>query len=144
MTKTYVARPGEVEQKWFLVDADGKTLGRLAAKIARMLMGKHKPQYTPSIDIGDYIVVVNADKIRVTGRKLETIRYYRYTGYRGGLRSLSMAEMLQKKPTHPLHAAVRRMLPKTKLGMHMLSKLKVHTEMPKHGYVAQGIQPLDL
>jgi len=142
--KTYVAKPGEVEQKWFLVNAEGKTLGRLAAKIARILQGKHKPQYTPSIDIGDFVVVVNADKIHVTGRKTETVRYYRHTGYPGGQRSYTMAEMLQKKPTLVLSHAVRKMMPKTKLGMHMFSKLKVHCEVPKHGYSAQKMQPLDL
>lgn len=144
MTKTYFAKADEVKQAWYLVDAQGKTLGRLAAKIARILQGKHKPQYTPSMDMGDYVVVVNADKIRVTGRKRETMRYYRYTGYPGGLRSLTLAEMLQKKPEKVLLLAVRRMMPKTKLGMHMLSKLKVHTELPAHGYAAQNIEPLEL
>jgi large subunit ribosomal protein L13 len=142
--KTYIAKTGEVEQKWYLVDAKGQTLGRLAAKIARILQGKHKPQYTPHTDTGDYVVVVNADKFRVTGRKMETVRYYRHSGYHGGQKSLTMAEMLQKKPERVLWLAVRRMMPKGYLGMHMVAKLKVHCELPKHAYRAQQLQPLDL
>jgi len=142
--KTYVAKAGEVEQKWYLVDADGKTLGRLASKIARILQGKHKPQYTPHTDTGDYVVVVHADRIHVTGRAMDNVRYYRHSGYPGGQRSLTMREMMQKKPENVLSLAVRRMMPKTHLGMHMFAKLKVHRELPPHGYRAQQIEPLDL
>jgi len=143
--KTYMAKAGEVEKKWYLVDAEGMTLGRMAAKIARILQGKHKPQYTPHLDTGDYVVVINADKFRLTGNsKRDVQRYYRNSGYPGGQTSLSIAEMMEKRPEKVVSLAVRRMMPKGKLGMHMFSKLKVHCEMPSHGYTAQQIAPLDL
>ena len=141
--KTYVAKPSTIEQKWYLVDADGKTLGRLATRIARILMGKHKPTYTPHIDTGDFVVVVNAEKIHITGRKLEQKSYQRYSGYPGGLKIIPMAEMLEKHPDRVLREAVRRMLPKTKLGRHMLSKLKIYAGAD-HPHEAQMPEPIEL
>lgn len=141
--KTYVAKPSTVEAKWYLVDADGKTLGRLATRIARILMGKHKPEYTPHIDVGDFVVVVNAEKIHVTGRKLEQKSYQRYSGYPGGLKVIPMAAMLERHPERVIREAVRRMLPKTKLGRQMLSKLKIYASA-EHPHEAQMPEPIDL
>lgn len=141
--KTYSAKPNEVQQDWLLVDADGKNLGRLAAQIAHRLRGKHKPAFTPHVDTGDFIVVINADKVKLTGRKLEDKRYYRHTGYPGGIRETSAAEMLDKKPTDMLTTAVKGMLPKNRLGRKMLLKLKVYTGS-EHPHQAQQPQPLEL
>jgi len=143
MTKSYMAKPGEVDQKWLLVDAEGRILGRLAALIARILQGKHKPTYTPHVDTGDFVVVINAEKIAVTGRKLKNKIYYRASGYPGGLTETPLEELLATKPTEALRLAVKRMLPKTKLGRHMFSKLKVYAG-PEHKHAAQQPEPIAL
>jgi len=142
MIKTYVAKPGEVEQKWWLVDADQKVVGRLATEIAVILMGKHRPTYTPHVDTGDFIVVVNAEKVVFTGKKWDQKRYTWYTGY-PGLKSESAGDRLTKKPEMILIEAVRRMLPKNKLATKMLEKLKVYAG-PDHPHQAQQPQPKDL
>jgi len=141
--KTYVVKEGEIKREWYVVDAEGKTLGRLASKIARILMGKHKPYYTPHLDTGDFVIVVNADKIRVTGRKLDQKMYYRYSGYPGGLKSVTLRKQLATRPERVIWAAVRNMLPKNKLGRAMLKKLKVYAS-PEHPHAAQQPKPLDL
>ncbi len=141
--KTYVVKEGEIKREWYVVDAEGKTLGRLASQIARVLMGKHKPYYTPHLDTGDYVVVVNADKIRVTGRKLDQKMYYRYSGYPSGLKSVTLRKQLSTRPERVIWAAVRNMLPKNKLGRAMLKKLKVYAS-PEHPHAAQQPKPLDL
>ena len=124
--KTYSAKPKEIEQRWFVVDAEGQTLGRLATRIADTLRGKRKPQYTPHIDTGDFVVVVNAEKITVTGKKLEQKRYYRHSGYPGGLRSRTLAEQLERRPTEVIRAAVKGMLPRNRLARRQITKLKVY------------------
>ncbi len=141
--KTYVVKAGEIQREWFVVDAEGKTLGRLATQIARILMGKHKPAYSPHLDVGDYIIVVNADKIRVTGRKLDQKMYYRYSGYPGGLKSITLRRQLEKHPDRVIRAAVKGMLPKNRLGRAMLKKLKVYAS-PHHPHEAQKPKALDL
>ncbi|MBX5474241.1 MAG: 50S ribosomal protein L13 [Thermoleophilia bacterium] len=141
--KTYNAKPGEVAREWYLVDADGQTLGRLATRIADTLRGKRKPQYTPHVDTGDFVVVVNADKIAVTGRKLDQKRYYRHSGYPGGLRSRTLREQLERRPTEVLRAAVKGMLPKNRLARRQLTKLKIYAG-PEHPHTAQNPRPLDL
>ena len=125
VTKTYMAKPGEVEAQWWLVDASDKVVGRLASDIAVLLMGKHKPTYTPHVDTGDFVIVINADKVVFTGNKWDTKQYTWYTGY-PGLRSETAAKRKQRKPEMILHEAVRRMLPKNKLATKMLSKLKIY------------------
>jgi large subunit ribosomal protein L13 len=137
--KSYMARPHEVERKWHLIDAEGQTLGRLATEIARLLRGKNKPQYTPHIDTGDFVVVVNAEKVVVTGNKAEQKVYYRHTGYPGGLRETSFEAMLERKPTEILRRAVRGMMPKTRLGRQQLKKLKIYAG-PEHPHEAQNPQ----
>ncbi|MBV9452584.1 MAG: 50S ribosomal protein L13 [Rubrobacter sp.] len=141
--KSYVARPRMVERKWHLIDADGQTLGRLATEIARLLRGKNKPQYTPHIDTGDFVVVVNAEKVIVTGKKAEQKVYYRHTGYPGGLKETSYEAMLERKPTEILRRAVRGMMPKTRLGRHQLKKLKIYTGS-EHPHGAQAPQPYEV
>lgn len=143
MKKTYSAKPREIERKWYVVDATDQTLGRLAGRIATILRGKHKPYYTPHLDCGDYVVVVNAEKIRVTGRKLEQKMYYRYSGYPGGLRSTTLRDQLQHHPERVITAAVKGMLPKTKLGRDILQKLKVYAGS-EHPHEAQQPEPLEL
>ena len=124
--KTYSAIPGEITREWYLVDAEGKTLGRLATQIADTLRGKRKPQYTPHVDTGDFVIVVNAEKIQVTGNKLDQKRYYRHSGYPGGLRSRTLREQLERRPTEVLRKAVKGMLPRNKLGRAQLTKLKIY------------------
>jgi len=141
--KTYSAKPNEVQQDWLLVDAEGQTLGRLATQIAHRLRGKHKPVFTPHVDTGDFIVVINAEKVRLTGKKIEDKKYYRHTGYPGGIRETTAAKMLATKPTDILTIAVRGMLPKNRLGRKMLTKLKVYTGNA-HPHEAQQPQPLEL
>ena len=141
--KTYTARAEDIEQEWFLVNAEGKTLGRLASEIAQVLRGKHKPIYTPHLDCGDFVIVVNAEKVRVTGRKLDQKMYYRHTGYPGGIKSISLRNQLQKHPERVLQAAVRGMLPKNRLGRKMLKKLKVYAG-DSHPHQAQQPQSLEL
>lgn len=139
--KTFVTKPLEIERKWYVVDAEGQTLGRLATKIATTLRGKHKPIYDPSVDCGDFVVVINADKIHVTGRRLDQKMYYRHSGYPGGLREINLRDQLAKHPTRPLTAAVKGMLPKNKLGAVMLKKLKVYAGS-EHPHAAQ--QPVEM
>lgn len=139
--KTYVTKPAEIERKWYVVDADGETLGRLASKIAVILRGKHKPIYSPSVDCGDYVIVLNADKISVTGQRLDQKRYYRHSGYPGGIKSITLRNQLERYPTRPIELAVKGMLPKNKLGRKMFSKLKVYTGT-EHPHQAQ--QPVTL
>jgi large subunit ribosomal protein L13 len=134
--KTFVTKPADVERSWYVVDAEGQTLGRLATQIAVLLRGKHKPIYSPSVDCGDYVIVVNAEKIRVTGRRLDQKMYYRHSGYPGGLSTISLREQLQKHPTRVIEAAVRGMLPKNKLGRKMFKKLKAYAG-PEHPHQAQ-------
>ncbi len=141
--KTFSAKPENVRRDWFLVDADGKTLGRLATEIARRLRGKHKPEYTPHVDTGDYIVVVNAEKIRVTGNKMKNKMYHRYTGYIGNLKSMSLEKLMESAPERALQLAVKGMLPRNPLGRKMLSKLRVYTG-PEHEHQAQQPQPLEI
>lgn len=143
MKTTVSATPQTIRQDWFLVDADGKTLGRLATEIARRLRGKHKPLYTPHMDTGDYIVVVNAEKVRVTGRKLTDKLYQHHTGYIGGLRTETFADRIARRPTLVLEQAVKGMLPKNPLGRAMFSKLKVYAGT-EHPHTAQQPQALDL
>ena len=139
--KTYSAKPGDIERSWYVVDADGQTLGRMASQIATILRGKHKPIFTPHMDCGDYVVVVNAEKIHVTGNRLDNKMYYRHSGYPGGLKTTSLRVMLQTKPERVIEEAVRRMLPKNNLGRHMLKKLRVYAG-PEHQHQAQNPEPL--
>ena len=141
--KTYNAKPGEISRDWYLVDADGQTLGRLATEIADVLRGKRKPQYTPHVDTGDFIVVVNAEKVRVTGNKLDQKRYYRHSGYPGGLKSRLLREQLDRRPTEVIRTAVKGMLPKNKLAARQLTKLKVYAG-PDHPHEAQAPKELPL
>jgi large subunit ribosomal protein L13 len=142
-TKTYTAKPGEVARDWYLVDAEGQTLGRLATRIADTLRGKGKPQYTPHVDTGDFVIVVNAEKIAVTGNKLDQKQYYRHSGYPGGLRSRTLREQLERRPTEVLRVAVKGMLPKNRLAAKQLTKLKIYAG-PEHPHDAQAPKPLDL
>ena len=141
--KTYSAKPGEITREWYLVDAEGKTLGRLATQIADTLRGKRKPQYTPHVDTGDFVVVVNAEKIQVTGNKLDQKRYYRHSGYPGGLRSRTLREQLERRPTEVLRVAVKGMLPKNRLARQQLTKLKIYAG-PEHPHEAQNPKALEL
>ncbi len=141
--RTYVTKPAEVERKWFVVDAEGQTLGRLSTRIATILRGKHKPIYSPSVDCGDYVIVINADKFEVTGKRLDQKIYYKHSGYPGGLSEISLRDQLVKFPTRPIEAAVRGMLPKNKLGRKMFKKLKVYTGT-EHPHAAQGVVPMEL
>jgi len=141
--KTFSAKPEEVRRDWYLVDATGKTLGRLSTEIARRLRGKHKPEYTPHVDTGDYIVVVNAEKIRVTGNKLKDKMYHRYTGYIGNLKSIPLEKLMQQHPERALQFAVKGMMPRNPLGRKMLAKLKVFAG-PEHNHEAQQPIPLDI
>ena len=141
-TKTFVAKPGQIEQKWWIVDASGKSVGRLASDIAMILMGKHRPTYTPHVDTGDFVVVVNVEKISFSGKKWEQKVYTRYTGY-PGQKSETAGEIREKAPERILHMAVRRMLPKNKLARQMLQKLKLYVG-PDHPHQAQQPEPKDL
>ena len=141
--KTFIAKNETVQRDWYVVDAEGKTLGRLAAELARRLRGKHKPVYTPHVDTGDYLVVVNAEKITVTGNKLQDKMYHRFTGYVGNLKTESLAQALERHPERVLEIAVKGMLPKNTLGRAMYRKLKVYAG-PNHPHTAQQPQPLEL
>ena len=141
--KTYTAKPGEIAREWYVVDAEGKTLGRLATQIADTLRGKRKPEYTPHIDTGDFVVVVNAEKIQVTGNKLDQKRYYRHSGYPGGLRSRTLREQLDRRPEEVLRRAVKGMLPKNRLAAAQLRKLKVYAG-PEHPHAAQAPKELEV
>lgn len=141
--KTYSAKPAEITRDWWVVDAEGQTLGRLASRIALILRGKHKPIYTPHIDTGDYVVVINADKIKVTGNKLDDKIYYRHSGYPGGLYERTLREQLARFPDRPIEIAVRGMLPKNSLGRAMIKKLKIYAGA-EHPHAAQQPKPLAL
>ena len=141
--KTYVATPSTRERNWLVVDASGKTLGRLATQIADALRGKRKPEYTPHCDVGDFVIVVNAEKIEVTGDKRAQKRYYRHSGYPGGLRSRTLAEMLDRQPEQVIRKAVKGMLPRNRLARAQLSKLKIYAG-PDHPHTAQKPQEMEL
>jgi large subunit ribosomal protein L13 len=141
--KTYSAKPGEITREWYLVDAEGKTLGRLATQIADTLRGKRKPQNTPHVDTGDFVIVVNAEKIQVTGNKLDQKRYYRHSGYPGGIRSRTLREQLERRPTEVLRVAVKGMLPKNRLARQQITKLKIYAG-PEHPHEAQNPKSLEL
>jgi large subunit ribosomal protein L13 len=139
--KTYTAKPGEITRHWYVVDADGQTLGRLATRIADTLRGKGKPEYTPHVDTGDFVIVVNAEKIQVTGNKLDQKRYYRHSGYPGGIRSRTLREQLERRPEEVLRVAVKGMLPKNRLARKQITKLKIYAG-PEHPHAPQSPQPL--
>lgn len=141
--KTYSAKPAQVKRGWYLIDASGKTLGRLSTEIARRLKGKHKPEYTPHVDTGDYIIVVNADKVAVTGKKNDDKMYYRHTGYPGGMKSMSFKQLIARHPDRVISLAVKGMLPRNPLGRAMFSKLKVYAGT-EHPHVAQQPELLEV
>jgi large subunit ribosomal protein L13 len=141
--KTFVAKPETVKRDWYVVDAEGKTLGRLATEIARRLRGKHKPEYTPHVDTGDYIVVVNAEKVAVTGNKAQDKMYYSHTGFPGGIKSISFEKLIAKKPEMVIQKAVKGMLPRGPLGRAMFRKLKVYAGA-EHNHTAQQPKQLDI
>jgi large subunit ribosomal protein L13 len=141
--KTYVATPATRERNWLVVDATGKTLGRLATQVADALRGKRKPDYTPHIDVGDFVIVVNAEKVSVTGNKREQKRYYRHSGYPGGLRSRTLGEMLERRPEEVVRKAVKGMLPRSRLARAQLTKLKVYAG-PDHPHQAQKPEPMEI
>ena len=141
--RTYVVRQEEITRKWFVVDADGKTLGRLASAIAQILKGKHKPMYSPHLDVGDYVVVINAERIAVTGRKMDQKMYYRHTGYPGGIRESNLRDLLARHPTYAVKFAIKGMLPKNRLGRKMIRKLKIYAG-PEHPHQAQHPEVLEL
>ena len=141
--KTYVAKPSDRDRQWLLVDASGKTLGRLATQLADLLRGKRKPEYTPHIDTGDFVIVVNAERIAVTGNKRQAKRYYRHSGYPGGLRSRTLAEMLERRPEEVIRLAVKGMLPRNRLARKQLTKLKIYAG-PEHPHAAQQPQTLEI
>ena len=143
MQKTWNAKPGEVARDWYVVDAEGKTLGRLATRIADTLRGKDKPQYTPHVDTGDFVVVVNAEKVQVTGKKLDEKLYRHHSGYPGGLKERPLREQLRRRPTEVIRKAVKGMLPRNRLARAQLLKLKVYAG-PEHPHEAQSPKPLDL
>lgn len=134
--KTYMANPDKIERKWYVVDAQGCTLGRLASEVAKVLRGKNKPEFTPHVDTGDYVVIVNAEKVKVTGKKLQQKVYYNHSDYVGGMRETTLAEMMQKKPEKVVELAVKGMLPKGPLGREMIKKLHVYAG-PEHEQQAQ-------
>lgn len=141
--KSFMASPSTVERKWYVVDAEGKTLGRLASEVANVLRGKNKPTYTPHIETGDYVIVVNAEKIQVTGKKLDQKIYYHHSEYVGGMKEATLREMMQKKPEFVITHAVKGMLPKGPLGRQMLKKLHVYAG-PEHNHAAQKPETLDI
>ncbi|GAB6062710.1 50S ribosomal protein L13 [Deferrisoma palaeochoriense] len=141
--KSYMATPQTAEREWFVVDAEGQTLGRLASRVATVLRGKHKPTYTPHVDTGDFVIVVNAEKVRLTGNKLDQKMYWRHSGYPGGIKGRTARQMLERKPEEVLRHAVKGMLPKNILGRDMLRKLKIYAG-PEHPHQAQQPRPLEL
>lgn len=143
MKTTFMANPSNVERKWYVVDAEGKTLGRLAAEVAKVLRGKHKPTFTPHVDTGDFVIVINAEKVRVTGKKLLQKEYFRHSGYPGGSTFTSLESMLQKHPERVVEHAVRGMIPKNKLGADIYRKLKVYAG-PEHPHAAQQPEVLEI
>jgi len=143
LVKTYTPKAGDIERVWWVVDAEGETLGRLASKIAPILRGKHKPSFTPNLDVGDFVIVINCDKIVVTGNKMEEKMYYRHSGYPGGLTEITLSDNLRRFPERPLQEAVKGMLPKNALGRQMLSKLKIYAGS-EHPHAAQKPTALEL
>jgi large subunit ribosomal protein L13 len=143
LTKTYSAKAEDIEREWWVVDATDQTLGRLATQIASLLRGKHKPIFTPHVDCGDYVVVINAERIHVTGQKLDQKMYYRHSGYPGGLKTISLRDQLKKRPERVIESAVRGMLPKNRLGRRIRAKLKVYAG-PDHPHTGQKPQPFEL
>jgi len=143
MQKSFNAKPNQVPREWVLVDLEGKTLGRAASAIANVLRGKTKPQFTPHVDTGDFVVAVNAQKVQLSGNKLNAKRYYRHSGYTGGIRSFSASQMLQRKPEEVLRLAVKGMLPKNALGRKLLKKLKIYPQA-EHKHQAQQPKPLEI
>lgn len=141
--KTYSTKPADIEREWHVVDAKGRTLGRLATGIARVLRGKHKPYYAPNLDTGDYVIVINAGQVRVTGRKLDQKVYYRHSGYPGGLKEITLRRQLEKHPTRVIRAAVRGMLPHNRLGRKMIKKLKIYAD-EDHPHAAQQPKVLEI
>lgn len=141
--KSYMAKPNEVEKKWFIVDAEGKSLGRLSSEVAKILRGKHKPEYTPHVDSGDFVIVLNAEKVALTGKKLDQNFYTYHTGHPGGLKQISFRRMMQEKPEQLIYHAVKGMLPKTRLGRQMLKKLRVYTGTT-HTHEAQQPEALEI
>jgi large subunit ribosomal protein L13 len=141
--RTFTAKTAEIEREWYVVDAEGQTLGRLASKIAPIIKGKHKPIYTPHLDCGDYVIIINAAKVRVTGQKMEKKLYYHHSGYPGGIKSISLRNQLATYPERVLQSAVKGMLPKNKLGRRMIKKLKVYAG-DSHPHEAQQPKPLEL
>ena len=141
MEKTYYPKAGDITREWYMADANGQILGRFATKVANVLMGKHKPAYTPGVDMGDFVVVVNCERVVVTGNKLEEKIYYRYSGYPGGLKETKLRDLLDKHPDRVIKSAVKGMLPKNKLGRRYLKKLKVYAG-PDHPHEAQSPKPL--
>lgn len=141
--KTYVTKPAEVERQWFVVDAEGQTLGRLASRIAHILRGKHKPTFSPSVDCGDFVVVINAEKIVVSGNKMDDKTYYRHSMYPGGLTEINLRDQLRRYPTRPVEFAVKGMMPKNVLGRQMMKKLKVYAGS-EHPHQAQQPETLEL
>ncbi len=134
--KSFVAKPADIERKWYVIDADGQTLGRLATQVAMILRGKHKPTFTPHVDCGDHVIVINAGKVVLTGKKLEQKKYYRYSGYVGGLKETSARDMLEKNPEKMVYEAIKGMMPKNSLGRNMLTKLRVYKDA-EHAHAAQ-------
>lgn len=143
MYRSYMAKPEEMERKWFVVDAEGKTLGRLASQVAAILKGKHKPIYTPHVDCGDHVIIINADKIVLTGNKLRDKIYYRHTMYPGGLKAIPYGKFLAAQPEKAVERAIKGMIPHTRLGRRMGMKLKVYAG-PEHPHAAQCPEPLDI
>lgn len=141
--KTYTPKMPEIQRRWLIVDAEGQVLGRLASKVAQLLRGKHKPMYTPHLDVGDFVVVINADKIRVTGNKAENKAYFRHSGYMGGERFIPFRTMIEQHPDRVIDLGVKGMLPKNNLGRLMRRKLKVYAG-PEHPHVAQQPQPIEI
>jgi len=143
VNRTYVTKREDIERDWYVVDASGQTLGRLASEVAQIIRGKHKPTFSPAVDVGDYVIVVNAEKVHVTGQKLDQKMYYRHSGYPSGLKELSLGRMLEEHPTRVIQFAVKGMLPKNKLGRKMVKKLKVYAG-PDHPHQAQQPEALEL
>ncbi|MDD5986480.1 MAG: 50S ribosomal protein L13 [Eubacteriales bacterium] len=141
--KSFIAKPQEIERKWYVIDAEGKTLGRLASQAAAILRGKNKPIFTPHVDCGDYVIIINAEKVAVTGKKKHDKIYKRHTGYPGGLRELNFEQMMEKHPTEVVRHAIKGMMPKGKLGRQMFKKLKVYAG-PEHNHAAQKPEALEI
>ncbi len=142
MEKTYYPKGGEITQEWFVVDANGQNLGRLASKIAHVLLGKHKPNYTPGVEMGDYVIVVNCERVVVTGKKLEDKKYYRHSGYPGGIKETNLRDLLATYPDRVIRQAVKGMLPKNTYGRNLLKNMKVYSG-PDHPHEAQTPKPLE-